>query len=57
MSADASSSKDAWFRSPKRYFLDAPKEQPGTCFVKNDDYAEAIDEIQRLTAELKGVQS
>ena|SRR5271167_3331346 len=24
--------------SPKRYFLDAPKEQPGTCFVLNDDF-------------------
>ena len=24
--------------SPRRYFLDAPKEQPGTCFVLNDDF-------------------
>jgi hypothetical protein len=38
-------------QSPKRYFLDAPKEQPGTCFVKNDDYVLAIDEIERLQRE------
>jgi hypothetical protein len=44
--------KEEWFRSPKRYFLDAPKEQPGTCFVKNDDYVEAIEEIRRQSTEL-----
>jgi hypothetical protein len=38
--------------SPKRYFLDAPKEQPGTCFVKNDDYAELWQAYQRLQHEL-----
>lgn len=43
-----------WFRSPKRYFLDAPKEEPGTCFVKNDDYVEAIEEIQRLERQVRG---
>lgn len=34
--------------SPKRYFLDAPKEQPGTCFVKNDDYADLWQAHERL---------
>jgi hypothetical protein len=40
-------------QSPKRYFLDAPKEQPGTCFVKNDDYVLALDEIERLQREVR----
>ena len=45
-------SEQNWFRSPRRFFLDAPKEQPGTCFVKNEDYAEAMEEITRLQQEM-----
>jgi hypothetical protein len=43
---DSSPSKE--FFSPRRYFLDAPKEQPGTCFVKNDDYADLWQAHERL---------
>jgi hypothetical protein len=31
--------------SPKRYFLNAPKEQPGTCFVLNSDYEALMNEL------------
>lgn len=37
--------------SPKRYFLDAPKEQPGTCYVKNEDYKKLERENERLYQE------
>jgi hypothetical protein len=43
-----SRTSNPWFRSPQRFFLDAPKQQPGTCFVLNDDYLEAVKEIERL---------
>lgn len=32
--------------SPKRYFLDAPKEQPGTCFVLNSVYEDLHAELR-----------
>jgi hypothetical protein len=40
-----------WMPSPKRYFLNAPKEEPGTCFVKNDDYAELWRRYEALRRE------
>jgi len=40
-----------WMPSPKRYFLNAPKEEPGTCFVKNDDYAELWRRYEALLRE------
>lgn len=36
--------------SPQRFFLDAPKQQPGTCFVLNSDFEKAMAEIKRLNA-------
>lgn len=29
------------WHSPQRFFLDAPKQPPGTCFVLNSDYEAA----------------
>lgn len=37
--------------SPQRFFLDAPKQQPGTCFVLNTDFQLAMGEIERLRIE------
>jgi hypothetical protein len=34
--------------SPQRFFLDAPKQRPGTCFVLNTDFERAMREIERL---------
>lgn len=37
--------------SPKRYWLDAPKEEPHTCFVKDSDYTELRAVTTRLQLE------
>jgi hypothetical protein len=37
--------------SPQRFFLDAPKQPRGTCFVLNTDFQLAMGEIERLRAE------
>jgi hypothetical protein len=49
---DSRTSKE-WFRSPQRFFLDAPKQPPNTCFVLNSDYTEAVNEVARLQRDLR----
>lgn len=39
--------------SPQRFFLDAPKQPRGTCFVLNTDFQLAMAEIARLQRENK----
>jgi len=34
--------------SPQRFFLDAPKQPPGTAFVLDSDFRLAMEEIERL---------
>ena len=45
-----------WY-SPKRYFLDAPKEQPGTAFVLASDFVRLQGEVNRLRRALRAYEN
>jgi len=45
-----------WF-SPQRFFLDAPKQEPGTAYVLASDFLLAQAEINRLRRVLRTYES